>query len=86
MAKTMTIKQAASDAIAVQCACNLSGVVYAFKDAMDALNEEKRNNGGGTDFIRNHAICRLFAEQISHLTSGKDYYDASKECRELAGE
>ncbi len=81
-----TIQQAASDALAVQSACNLSGVVYAFKDAMDVLNNEKNANGGGSDFIRNHAVCRLFAEQIMYLTSGKDYYDASKECTKLAGE
>ena len=80
------LKQAASDALFVQCACNLSGVVYSFARAMDALNKERSRLNEGTDWIKNHPVCRLFAEQIQYLTSGKGYSEACDECEELAGE
>lgn len=69
-----------SDAILSQGACNLSGIVHSFSDIMDRIWEEARERGEGTDWINNHPICRLFAEQISHLTCEKDYFEAYKEC------
>ena len=79
-----TLQDAAEAAIAVQSACNLSGVVHSFHEAMNILNDEAHKTGKGTDWTNNHPICRLFAEQISHLTRNTDYYDASRECEKLA--
>jgi hypothetical protein len=51
-------------ALAVQSACNLSGVVISFAEAMKALCAE----GLDTDSRNRHPIAILFATQIAHLT------------------
>ncbi len=68
------------DALAVQSACNLSGVVQSFATHIRKIVKE----GKGTDYVNNHPVSRLFAEQISHLTRNKDYSDAYKECKAKA--
>lgn len=72
------------DAIDVQDACNLSGVVLSFARIMERINEERREGGHGTDWIKYHPICRMFAEQIKHLTIDKDYNVAYNECEKGA--
>lgn len=67
-------------ALDVQSACNLSGVVHSFSRIMDKIDVK------GTDSRNNHAICRLFAEQIMFLTSNRDYSDAYNECERKAKE
>ena len=69
-------------AIFAQSACNLSGFVYGFSKVMSRINAEARELGKGTDWINNHPICRLYAEQITHLTQGKNYNEAYNECEE----
>jgi hypothetical protein len=72
-------------ALDVQSACNLSGVVHSFSEIIGRIWEEAHKDLSekrGTDWVNNHPICRLFAEQISFLSSKTDYFDASKECRE----
>lgn len=66
------------DALDVQSACNLSGVVFSFARAMQAICDSPDNTG--TEFKNNHAIARLYAEQIAFLTSGREYSDAYGEC------
>lgn len=56
------------NALDVQTACNLSGVVLAFADAIQAINEEARELGKGTDWRNTHPIAVLFSTQIGHLT------------------
>jgi hypothetical protein len=70
-------------AIAVQSACNLSGVVYSFARVMDKICRESDKGKHGTDWKNTHAICRLYAEQIYHLTSKKDYSEAYNECEQF---
>jgi len=65
-------------ALDVQTACNLSGVVYAFADIMKRICEDSHEYG--TEWRNTHAISRLFAEQIMHLTSKRDYFEAYKLC------
>lgn len=83
----MTLKEAAQMAIDVQSACNLSGVIHSFSEVMNVLWEEAHKLGKGTDWVNEHPICRLFAEQIAHLTNKTDYYKASDICEKIvAGE
>jgi hypothetical protein len=69
-------------AILVQSACNLSGVVFSFERVMKKICHEAKNNNHGTDWKNHHPICRLFAEQIMHLTQKTDYEGAYKYCEE----
>ena len=57
----------AADAIAVQDACNLSGVVHAFSRAMTALCEM----GLDTDARNTHPIAILFSSKIASLTGSE---------------
>jgi hypothetical protein len=77
--RTMIDPKHYQDALAAQSACNLSGVVFSFCEAMKAICEEDHKIGGGTDWKNHHAICRLYAEQIMWLTSARDYTDAHAE-------
>jgi hypothetical protein len=56
------------DALDVQSASNLSGVVLRFAEDMKRINDEVRAAGGGTDRVNKHPVCRLYAEQIAWLT------------------
>lgn len=56
------------DALDIQSACNLSGVVRSFAEAMTAISEEAHRIGQGTDWRNTHPICVLFSTQIGHLT------------------
>lgn len=72
------------DALAVQSACNLSGVVKALAGHMEKVWEEAREKGEGTDWVNAHPVVILFVEQIYHLSRGKAYSEAYIECREKA--
>ena len=61
-----TLEQLAQEALNVQDACNLSGVVHGFARAIGDLRELFPDKG--TDFINRHPICQLWADKIAHLT------------------
>jgi hypothetical protein len=61
-------KKLASDAIGVQNACNLSGVVHAFSRAFETLWDRARESGQGTNWVNNHPISILFSTQIAFLS------------------
>ena len=63
---TMTLQRAAQSALDVQSACNLSGVIYSFAEIIAFLRTLPECRG--TKWTNKHPICRLFAEQIMHLT------------------
>ena len=65
------------NALDVQTASNLSGVILQFARDMERINAEVRANGGGTEQVNKHPVCRLYAEQIAWLTgaSGCDNPD-----------
>jgi len=46
-------------ALQSQNACNLSGIVRALADVTNRIWDEVRANGGGTDDVNRHPICRL---------------------------
>jgi hypothetical protein len=77
----MIEKRNYQDALTVQNACNLSGVVHSFSESLSKLWDEARETGKDTDWVNTHPICILFAEQIKHLAEG-DYFDACKICEE----
>lgn len=82
----MTIKQAAQQALDVQDACNLSGVVFAFTRAMQAICDAPNS---GTAERNQHPIVTLFLLKLSELngcgsTLHESYDRAESECRRLA--
>jgi hypothetical protein len=82
-----SIRNMATQALAVQNACNLSGVVHSFSAILTALWEHAREQGKGTDWVNQHPVCILFAAQVSHLTSGtitgsEVYSAAYNQCKE----
>jgi hypothetical protein len=64
--KVRTLAQLAQEALDVQGACNLSGVVLGWGRA---ITELRRNLPQlGTDEINRHPINRLWADKVAHLT------------------
>jgi len=80
----MIEKKDYQDALMVQSACNLSGIVNSFTEILSRILEQAQSVGQGTDFGNQHPICVLFAEQIKHLSLGIDYFDAYKICTDKA--
>jgi hypothetical protein len=73
-----------SDALAVQSASNLSGIVLSWARIMTALNAQARASGQMVSLNR-HPVNVLFAEQVYHLTgAGSGYSAAYVECTEKA--
>ena len=63
-----------------QSACNLSGIVHSLSEVISRIWEEAQEKGKGTDWVNSHPICRLYAEQIYHLTSGTTWENAYSQC------
>lgn len=63
----MTYKEAAQSALDVQDACNLSGVLFTFADAMQAICEEDRAKNMSTDWKNTNPIVTLFLDKLSQL-------------------
>jgi hypothetical protein len=77
-------KQDYKDAITVQDACNLSGVVHSFSAIVSRIWEEARMKNEGTDWVNGHPICVLFASKIADLVGVRDvgYFKAWTACIE----
>lgn len=79
------LKKLATDAISVQDACNLSGVVHSMSRVIADLREISGSQS--TDYFNNHPIMVLYASKISGLTghdSGQCFSRAYERCQELA--
>ena len=63
-----TIKELAQEALDVQNACNLCGVVQSFARAMIDLGEHVK----GTDARNAHPITVLWADKVAHLAGIQD--------------
>ena len=59
-----------TEALQVQDACNLSGVVISFAGVLKKLREE----GLSTDEIANHPVARVWADKIASLTGIQGAY------------
>jgi hypothetical protein len=51
---------------------NLSGIVFAFAEAMKKICEESNANKQGTEWKNTHPIAVLFASKIASLTHSED--------------
>ena len=68
MSKYITRKDY-QNAVTVQNACNLSGVVSSFNEVFERIWKEARALGLGTEYVNTHPICVLYADKIQSLTS-----------------
>jgi hypothetical protein len=75
------------DALDVQDACNLSGVVKAFSRAMSKVWEQARIDGTfGTNDLNTHPIAVLYSDKIASLTgsNGSGTLLAYEYCHKIA--
>lgn len=81
-----TLRKVCQNALDVQCACNLSGVVHTFSRDITLLWDICRAVGGcGTDWVNTHPVCVLYADKIvslssSGVTTGDNYGNAWSHC------
>ncbi len=68
-----SLETLAAEALAVQDACNLSGVVYGWARAMDDLNAYRHHWGLGTDWMNNHCINVLWADKVADLSKAHTF-------------
>ena len=82
-----TIKELSKEAIDVQNASNLSGIVHSFSRAMTDLRANLPN--AGTDEINSHPVSVLYSNKIASLTnsdSGVEFARAYDACsKEVEG-
>ena len=62
----LRLRRLAQEALRVQDACNLSGVVLGFSRAMTELRVIEPDKG--TAFYNTHPICVIWADKVSQLT------------------
>ena len=84
MGKQALQKKHFSDALAVQDAYNLSGILHLFLEAVQAIREEVQS----TDAINEHPITILYVDKIKDLVRLNDdkvfdVYDKVKTALEL---
>ena len=84
----MTYQEAAQVALDIQDACNLSGVVHSFAEAVSAIWEEAHRTGKGTAWVNEHDIVTLFVDKLTDLNCKRevrrDYFDATAAVRSIA--
>jgi hypothetical protein len=73
-------------ALDAQTACNASGLIHSLHETIDRIWEEARMNGQGTEWVNTHPILRLYAEQLSFLSSKTQYFRAYEICEMRAKE
>lgn len=91
--KLRSLQELAQEALDVQDACNLSGVVHSFSRAIIELRfhlaDLKAGGLTSTTELNTHPICKLWADKIAHL-AGTQFdrdclTDAYQEVHKLAG-
>jgi hypothetical protein len=81
---TRTLPQLAEEALAVQDACNLSGVVLSWGRSIHRLRDLLPNVG--TDAISRHPVNVLFASKVASLTdceNGFKFAAAYDDCESM---
>lgn len=69
------------DALQVQDACNLSGVVLSWARAMKVITDAAQAGGHGTDWVRLHPVNVLYADKVADLTArGASFSEAYQAC------
>lgn len=72
-----------ADALEVQNACNLSGILHSWAAIMTKIREEASALGKGSDYINTHPVNVLFADKVRSLT-GDDFSTAYRIATEKA--
>ena len=86
----MTYKEAAQAALDVQNAVNLSGVVFTFAEAMQAICDTDQRHNMSTTWKNEHPIVTLFLEKLADLnghrleTTTEQYTRVLQQVREIA--
>lgn len=84
---TFTIQRAAQEALAVQDAVNLSGVLATFSTIVSrTLWPEAHRLSKGTEWVNAHPICTVFLDKLCDLNGYNSIKDseAYDECKRLA--
>ena len=85
-----TLKEHAKDALNVQNACNLSGVVHSLDKVVTDLWEEANRIGKGTDWVNTHPIVQAYVDKLASLarvqSNVNNVFDAFEACRKIAEE
>jgi len=68
MKSVRTEQQLLAEALAVQDASNLSGVVHSYSRALSDLWAIANESNEGTEWVNQHPVAVLFAEKVRHLT------------------
>lgn len=82
-----TYKEAATEAVMVQDACNMGGVSISFRQAVQAVQRQAHLLGKGTHWVRRHPILVLFIDKMNDLCGrpdSMDYVRASDQCEAIA--
>ncbi|MFA5397773.1 MAG: hypothetical protein WC346_17320 [Methanogenium sp.] len=61
-----------NDALQVQDAVNLSGVVKSFSEVLLKIWDEARELGKGTDYVNHHPVSVLYSSKITSLTDSEN--------------
>ncbi len=61
------MKNIYENALFIQGACNLSGVVHQFSRDMEVICEESRKLGTGTLERNTHPVVLLYVDKLAHL-------------------
>ena len=70
MEDNRTMKELAREALQVQDACNLSGVVHGYARAMSRLRKLLESEGrASTDAVNRHRIAVMWASKVESLTA-----------------
>jgi hypothetical protein len=64
----MLTKEHWQQALDVQNACNLSGVLHSFNAVIDDVWAEAHEVGKGTDYVNTHPLVRLWVDKLAHLS------------------
>lgn len=67
-----TERELYQEALDVQDACNLSGVVHSFDRAVSELWGIAFAKGEGTHWVNTHPVCRLYIDKLRSLAELDD--------------
>ena len=63
----------ATEALQIQNACNLSGLVFAFASAMQVICElSHRGGNAGTEFKNRHPVVVMWVSKLDSLSGASD--------------
>jgi hypothetical protein len=74
------------DAIQVQDACNLSGVVHSLAEVMTRVWDDVHTHHGGTHAVNTHPLVVLYLDKLWDLAGRPDFSDYQQAMRHAKGE